>query len=184
MPTLEGLFRYANIDDLYHEDHGNVVQLAFTVRDTINRFSVEAESLDVALAQAEEIVRRDLTLDRLVADGLTDDDIDRLSQTTAEMAEEAWQRGYAAGAHDADREAQLLDAELSAHDAYLRTVADQAPAMALAAEPVDRPIQPLGNALEDVLEQTAFEIVYDVERQPDTVGVPVLIQLPARIVLH
>lgn len=162
MSTLEGVFRNADIEEVFQDNDGTVF-MAFTIRDTNTRISVSAADLEGVLKQAEEIFRRDHTMERLRDEGLTDADIDRLS--AMDLIDDAWQRGWMAKSQEADYEA-----ELRAHELW---VASQQPAMAAAAEP-DRPLTVDIFAADGEIEQMV---------DPGKVGIPIILQVPARIVL-
>lgn len=163
MPTLDGLFRYADIDDVFEDRE--TIQIAFTVRGSRNRFAVEGETLVAALMQAEQIVRKDQTLERLRDEGLNDEDIDRLSDGS--LIDEAWQRGWMA------REQEIeLENERLAHDLY---IASQQPVMAMAGEP----------RTDGLLEVSILAADGEVAQviDPDKIGIPIILQVPGRIVL-
>lgn len=146
--SVEGLFGYADVDDITEEDE--FTELVFTLRATGTAHAVKGEDLDDCLEQARLIVKRELTLDDLRKQGLTDADIDRLADTRhqaeidaeqidllqrtveslADEADEAWFRGFIAGARD------IADALVGEGLVNLMTPAESAPAMAAAGEPV------------------------------------------------
>ena len=167
MPTLEGLFRYADIEDVFEDRE--TVQIAFTVRESRNRFAVEGESLMAALTMAEQIVRKDQTLERLRDEGLTDEDIERITdgRTAGDLIDEAWQRGWMARAQEEELETERL-----AHELY---IASQQPAMAMAGEPRTDGMLSVSILAAD----GELEHVID----PDKVGIPIILQVPGRIVL-
>lgn len=184
LSSLDGLFRYADIDEVTDDHDGSAVYISFTLRNSRRRFSVEGKDLPDALAIAEEITRRDRTLEELRREGLTDEDIDRLSVDVPELLDEAWQRGYAAAMQDSEREDELL-----AHEAYLQnvTTASPAPVMAMAGQPMTAITGPLSEAqierLNIDIANSNADIESDMSRPVDSVGIPVIISVPAKIVI-
>ena len=160
MFSLERLFYYADIDDVTEEDE--FTELVFTMRGA-NRPEgvtiIKGENLDDCLDQAERQVLRYLTLESIRREGLTDEDIDRLAD-----ADDAWQRGYVAGATEA--------AELVTQRALVAPAVG-APAMAAAAEPMDNLIQ---SAIAD---PEAWEKL----TSGDGIGITLALIHPAKIVL-
>jgi hypothetical protein len=154
--TLEDLFRYADIDDLCEEEEWT--ELVFTIRGTRGEacFRIAGDSLADALDQARLAVNRHHVLEGLRREGLTDEDIARLSD-----ADDAWERGYTAGATDA---AKWVTEEALA--------ARSAPALATAGEPlttIDQALRAPG-ALDDLV-------------NGDGIAITLALVHPAKIVL-
>ncbi len=128
MSTLNELFAYADIDDVSQGPEGTVI-LEFTTRDETRTHIVEGIDLDEAVELARMSIARDLVVARLHREGLTDADIDRLTDAEfdAEVEAQAWDRGYEAAISDVAR------AEVAAREA----IASVNPAMATAGEPYE-----------------------------------------------
>lgn len=128
MHTLNDLFLYADIDDVWETADG-VVYLEFTTRKDGKRHEIEGIDLAEAVELARKNIARDIAWRRLREEGLREEDIDKIvaEEDAALEAAEAWDRGYEAGVYDA------VYAETKAQEA----VASVNPAMAAAAEPVD-----------------------------------------------
>jgi hypothetical protein len=122
--TLDELFAWADIEDVYEDPNEGTTELTFVIRDTKERRSVTARDLPLALADAERVVARETLIHELQREGLSVEDIDRLAADRIIdhlSADQAWERGYEAGFADADT----------------GTIAASAPAAAVAAEPFE-----------------------------------------------
>jgi hypothetical protein len=121
--TLEQIFGFADLRDIYRDEHSGAVDFDLVLRASGTHHSLEGVNLEDVLEQATTIVRRESTTARLRREGLSDEDIARLADS-----DETWMRGYVAGATET---AEALATE------GLRSM----PVAAAAAEPVSSTLE-------------------------------------------